>query len=123
MVASMVPDSVHYPMEEYLEAFRRQAFECFGVLYDEVAADDEPASAFGAGAAAPAPYAPSEYDDAAPHWAVPILFEPGLVGMDAVAAPRWQDRAFVRAAYRDFLATIGELVQDALAARGGREGT
>ncbi|WP_108987101.1 hypothetical protein [Streptomyces coelicoflavus] len=36
MVASMVPDSVHYPMDDYLKEFRKRAFECFEVLYDTV---------------------------------------------------------------------------------------
>ena len=107
MVASMVPDSVHYPMEEYLKAFRGRAFECFSVLYDEVT----PGETAG------------ENDDSAPHWAIPILFEPGLVGMDAGNAPGWQDRAFVQAAYGEFLDTVGKLVEFALAARGDQEGT
>jgi hypothetical protein len=38
------------------------------------------------------------------------LFEPGLVGLDADSAPGWQDRAFVQAAYRDFLATATLLI-------------
>lgn len=107
MVASMVPDSVHYPMEQYLTAFRGRAFECFSVLYDEV----------GPGETA------GEYDDSAPHWAIPILFEPGLVGMDAGNAPGWQDRAFVQAAYGEFLDTVSELAEFALTARGAQEGT
>ncbi|WP_217236006.1 KGGVGR-motif variant AAA ATPase [Streptomyces sp. AC555_RSS877] len=106
MVASMVPDSVHYPMEKYLEAFRERAFECFSVLYGEVAPDETS----------------RRNDDSAPHWAIPILFEPGLVGMDAGNAPGWQDRAFVQAAYGEFLATISEMVRLALAARGDQEG-
>ncbi|EHN72449.1 hypothetical protein SMCF_8123 [Streptomyces coelicoflavus ZG0656] len=36
MVASMVPDSVHYPMDDYLKELRKRAFECFEVLYDTV---------------------------------------------------------------------------------------
>ncbi|MDX3579765.1 KGGVGR-motif variant AAA ATPase [Streptomyces sp. FL07-04A] len=107
MVASMVPDSVHYPMEEYLKAFRGRAFECFSVLYGEVAPGETG----------------RENDESAPHWAIPILFEPGLVGMDGGNAPGWQDRAFVRAAYGEFLSTVTELAEFALAAGGDREGT
>lgn len=106
MVASMVPDSVHYPMEKYLEAFRGRAFECFSVLYGEVAPGETS----------------RRNDDAAPHWAIPILFEPGLVGMDAGNAPGWQDRAFVQAAYGQFLSDVGGLTKLALEARGDQEG-
>lgn len=123
MVASMVPDSVHYPMEEYLTAFRREAFRSFEeTLYDELApaaeAEADPTST----TAGSETFSPSEFEESAPHWAIPILFEPGLVGMDAVAAPGWQERAFVQAAYGDFRAAVTELVQQALAAPGSQEG-
>ncbi|MCZ2526994.1 KGGVGR-motif variant AAA ATPase [Streptomyces sp. HB2AG] len=108
MVASMVPDSVHFPLESYLERFRSHAFECFERLYDEVAPDEAQDDA--------------EYDEDAPHWAVPILFEPGLVGMDAADAPGWQDRRFVRAAYGEFLETTTRWIEDDLAAGAGGEG-
>ncbi|WP_052442678.1 KGGVGR-motif variant AAA ATPase [Streptacidiphilus neutrinimicus] len=105
MVASMVPDSVHHPMERYLESFRSNAYDCFAVLYDDVAAD-ETAEAEAAGQA----YSPALTDEAAPHAPIPILFEPGLVGMNAPDSPDWQNRAFVQAAYRDFLATAAQLI-------------
>ncbi|MEU2827310.1 AAA family ATPase [Streptomyces lavendulae] len=130
MVASMVPDSVHFPMQGYLDSFRSHAFEACSVLYDEiaptepaeVAAPDAP-DADSSGAGPEAPFAPTLHDDWAPHAPVPILFDQGLVGMDSVNAPDWWDRAFVEAAYRDFLATVTPLIEDALASNGDREGT
>ncbi|MFB7088717.1 KGGVGR-motif variant AAA ATPase [Streptomyces sp. NPDC056296] len=127
MVASMVPDSVHHPMETYLADFRRRAFECFDeVLYDtvepvDVHADDALADAVAA--ARDDVFAPPLTDDQAPHWAIPILFDPGLVGMDAINAPGWQDRAFVQAAYRDFLAAATPLIEQELCAGRDKEGT
>ncbi|MFV0135028.1 KGGVGR-motif variant AAA ATPase [Streptomyces sp. HMX87] len=127
MVASMVPDSVHYPMEAYLEDFRKRAFECFDeVLYDTVAAVDveaEDALAEAVAAAKDDVFAPPLTDDQAPHSAIPILFDPGLVGMDAINAPGWQNRAFVTAAYRDFLAGATSLIEQALTPGGDQEGT
>ncbi|GAB2791644.1 AAA family ATPase [Streptomyces chlorus] len=122
MVASMVPDSVHYPMDGYLEAFRRRAFECFEVLYDSV----DPVDVGEDGAVATLGdevFSPALADDLAPHSPLPILFEPGLVGMDAINAPGWQDRAFVRAAYGDFLAGATPLIEQALTAGRNQEGT
>ncbi|MEK8143668.1 hypothetical protein NKH18_21535 [Streptomyces sp. M10(2022)] len=104
MVASMVPDSVHYPMESYLERFRAHAHERFEVLYDAVGADEVQDGAL--------------HEQSAPHWAVPILFEPGLVGMDAADAPGWQDRRFVTAAYGEFLETTTRRIEAEL--RGAR---
>lgn len=104
MVAAMVPDSPLRPKDAYLESFREHAWECFALLYDNDVPDPETneldAEAF----------SPSPEDEAAPHHPIPILFEPGLVGLDAVAAPGWQDRAFVQAAYRDFLPTATLLI-------------
>ncbi|MFD5648406.1 KGGVGR-motif variant AAA ATPase [Streptomyces sp. NPDC127039] len=99
MVASMVPDS---PEGAYLQSFRDHAWECFAQLYDDVpaGADEFDSEAF----------SPSLEDESAPHHPVPILFEPGLVGLDLVTAPGWQDRAFVQAAYRDFLPTATLLI-------------
>lgn len=109
MVASMVPDSAHHSMDAYLQSFRSHAFEYFGAtLYDEQSAEDGLSSAI---------FAPSEDDRTAPHWAIPILFEPGLVSMDALKSPEWQKRAFVQAAYRDFLRIATPLVTN------GRVGT
>ncbi|MFJ7771754.1 hypothetical protein ACIQ1J_25985 [Streptomyces sp. NPDC097107] len=99
MVASMVPDS---PEGAYLQSFREHAWECFAQLYDDVPAG---ADEYGSDA-----FSPSLEDEAAPHHPVPILFEPGLVGLDLVTAPGWQDRAFVQAAYRDFLPTATLLI-------------
>jgi hypothetical protein len=104
MVASMVSDSPQRPMNAYLESFREHAWECFSLLYD----DDLPDPL--TGGLVPGAFSPSLEDDAAPHHPIPILFEPGLVGLDAVTAPGWQDRAFVRAAYREFLATSTLLI-------------
>lgn len=109
MVASMVPDSVHYPLESYLERFRAHAYEVFETLYDEVAADEVQDAVLN--------------DESAPHWAVPILFEPGLVGMDAADAPGWQDRRFVRAAYGEFLETTTRRIETDLRGRSDQEGS
>ncbi|MFJ6810044.1 KGGVGR-motif variant AAA ATPase [Streptomyces anulatus] len=108
MVASMVPDSVHFPLESYLERFRAHAYECFEALYDEVAADEAQDGGLN--------------DESAPHWAVPILFEPGLVGMDAADAPGWQDRRFVQAAYGEFLETTTRRIEMDLRGRPDQEG-
>lgn len=106
MVASMVPDSAHHSMDTYLQSFRGHAFDYFSAtLYDERPADDDLSSTV---------FAPSEADKAAPHYAIPILFEPGLVSMDALKSPWWQDRAFVQAAYRDFLKIATPLVTNGL---------
>ncbi|MFJ7123851.1 KGGVGR-motif variant AAA ATPase [Streptomyces albogriseolus] len=125
MVASMVPDSVHYPMEGYLEDFRKRSFECFEVLYDTVAPVDMGAENALEDPAVPERddvFSPALTDDQAPHFAIPILFEPGLVGMDASNAPGWQDRAFVQAAYRDFLSGTISLIEQALSAGRDQEG-
>ncbi|AOW87763.1 hypothetical protein BC342_15790 [Streptomyces olivaceus] len=120
MVASMVPDSVHYPMDGYLEAFRKRAFECFEVLYDTVPPVDVNNAVAALGDEV---FSPAFADDLAPHAPLSILFEPGLVGMDAVNAPGWQDRTFVRAAYGDFLAGATTLIEQALTAGRDQEGT
>ncbi|WP_322620599.1 KGGVGR-motif variant AAA ATPase [Streptomyces acidicola] len=104
MVASMVPESPQRPMGAYLESFREHSWECFAVLYD----DDVPE--LETGQLIPGAFSPSLEDDSAPHHPIPILFEPGLVGLDSDSAPGWQDRAFVQAAYRDFLTTATLLI-------------
>ncbi|MEY2226758.1 MULTISPECIES: KGGVGR-motif variant AAA ATPase [Streptomyces] len=121
MVASMVPDSVHFPMRGYLDSFRAHAFEACSVLYDEVAPREQADP--DTDTSPETPFAPSLHDDWAPHAPVPILFDQGLVGMDSVNVPDWWDRAFVQAAYRDFLATVIPLIEDALKGDGDREGT
>ncbi|MFI7287488.1 KGGVGR-motif variant AAA ATPase [Streptomyces anulatus] len=104
MVASMVPDSPSRPMGAYLESFREHSWECFSVLYDDDVPEQE------SGRLIPGAFSPYLEDDAAPHHPIPILFESGLVGLDADSAPGWQDRAFVQAAYRDFLTTATLLI-------------
>ncbi|NEY31379.1 AAA family ATPase [Streptomyces sp. PRKS01-65] len=99
MVAAMVPDS---SQDAYLQSFREHAWECFAQLYDDVPA--------GADELDSGTFSPSLEDDAAPHYPVPILFEPGLVGLDLAAAPGWQDRAYVQAAYQEFLPTATLLI-------------
>ncbi|WP_369212589.1 KGGVGR-motif variant AAA ATPase [Streptomyces flavofungini] len=94
MVASMVPDSVHYSKDTHLASFRLNAHETFSVLYEPLAPGEIADAKEGSWALE---------DDAAPHSPIPILFEPGLVGMNVPKAPDWQERAFVKAAYRDFL--------------------
>ncbi|MFI9391068.1 KGGVGR-motif variant AAA ATPase [Streptomyces bauhiniae] len=104
MVASMVPDSPLRPRDAYLRSFREHSWECFSLLYDnDVPAPDTNKLDINT-------FSPSLEDESAPHHPIPILFEPGLVGLDAVTAPGWQDRAFVEAAYRDFLPTATLLI-------------
>ncbi len=103
MVASMVPDSPQRPMDGYLDSFREHSWECFSVLYDDDLPEPDTRQLI------PGAFSPSMEDDSAPHHPIPILFEPGLVGLDADKAAGWQDRAFVQAAYRDFL-TIATLL-------------
>ncbi|MFJ8464169.1 KGGVGR-motif variant AAA ATPase [Streptomyces swartbergensis] len=102
MVASMVPDSVHYSKDTHLASFRKNAHAAFSVLYDSLA----PGETSGAEDEAWA-----MEDESAPHSPIPILFEPGLVGMNVPNSPDWQDRAFVQAAYRDFLETAVPLIE------------
>lgn len=107
MVASMVPDSAHHSMHDYLKSFRANSHTAFAVLYDEL----PPGSASCvADINQRYAYAPDLEDDSAPHHAVPILFEPGLVGMNVPNSPDWQERPFVQAAYRDFLDTVVPLI-------------
>ncbi|MFD6324798.1 KGGVGR-motif variant AAA ATPase [Streptomyces sp. NPDC058442] len=107
MVASMVPDSAHHSMHDHMESFRLNAHTAFAVLYDELPPG-------GASCVADIhqryAYAPDLGDDSAPHYAIPILFESGLVGMNVPDSPDWQERAFVQAAYRDFLDTAVPLI-------------
>ncbi|MEV0219268.1 AAA family ATPase [Streptomyces sp. NPDC050704] len=108
MVASMVPDSVHHSMDAYLESFRLNSHDCFAALYDDVAPGMPPTCA--ADIVRRYEFAPAPEDDSAPHYPIPILFEAGLVGMNVPDSPQWQDRAFVQAAYRDFLETTVPLI-------------
>lgn len=103
MVAAMVPDSPQRPMDAYLESFRDHSWDCFSMLYDDAPGAET-------GALLPRAFYPALGDDSAPHYPIPILFEPGLVGLDAGSAPGWQERAFVQAAYRDFLETAALLI-------------
>ncbi|MFC7825036.1 KGGVGR-motif variant AAA ATPase [Streptomyces sp. NPDC057375] len=101
MVASMVPDSAHYSKDTHLVSLRRNAHATFSVLYDSLAPDEVAGASEGSW---------DLDDDAAPHSPIPILFEPGLVGMNVPRSPDWQERAFVEAAYRDFLHTAIPLI-------------
>ncbi|MFI7394702.1 KGGVGR-motif variant AAA ATPase [Streptomyces tendae] len=101
MVASMVPDSAHYSADVHLDSFRQNAHRVFSVLYDSLAPGEIAGDSDGV---------PNLTDDSAPHHAVPILFEPGLVGMNVPNSPDWQERPFVQAAYRDFLDTVVPLI-------------
>ncbi|MFF3130160.1 KGGVGR-motif variant AAA ATPase [Streptomyces mirabilis] len=112
MVASMVPDSVHYSQETHLRSFRQNAHTTFSVLYDSLAPDEVAGATEGSW---------DLDDDSAPHSPVPILFEPGLVGMNVPNSPDWQERAFVQAAYRDFLDTAVPLILAGAAEDAGTE--
>ncbi len=114
MVASMVPDSVHFSKDTYLESFRQNAHTTFSVLYDSLAPNEVAGAAEGSW---------ELDDDSAPHYAIPILFEPGLVGMNVPNSPDWQERAFVQAAYRDFLDTAVPLILAGAAQDSGAEST
>jgi MinD-like ATPase involved in chromosome partitioning or flagellar assembly len=101
MVAAMVPDTADTPQgAAYLDSFREHAWSCFSVLYDDLPADD------------PTGYNPSPEDDAAPHSPIPVLFTIELVGLDAATTPGWDDRTFVKAAYRTFLHTATRLITE-----------
>ncbi|MFF6847957.1 KGGVGR-motif variant AAA ATPase [Streptomyces antimycoticus] len=112
MVASMVPDSVHYSKDTHLESFRRNAHDTFSVLYGSLAPDEVAGATEGSW---------DLDDDDAPHSPIPILFEPGLVGMNVPNSPDWQERAFVEAAYRDFLDTAVPLILAGAAEDSGTE--
>ncbi|MGW1524479.1 KGGVGR-motif variant AAA ATPase [Streptomyces sp. NPDC002159] len=114
MVASMVPDSVHYSKDTHLESFRRNSHTTFSVLYDSLAPDEVAGATEGSW---------DLEDDSAPHSPIPILFEPGLVGMNVPNSPDWQERAFVQAAYRDFLDTAVPLILAEPAEESGTEST
>ncbi|WP_447037826.1 KGGVGR-motif variant AAA ATPase [Streptomyces sp. DSM 118878] len=114
MVASMVPDSVHYSKDTHLASFRQNAYETFSVLYEPLAPGEIADGTNGS------------WDvgtDPAPHSPIPILFEPGLVGMNVPNAPDWQERAFVEAAYRDFLKTAVPLILASRATASDTEST
>ncbi|UCM90631.1 KGGVGR-motif variant AAA ATPase [Streptomyces marincola] len=104
MVASMVPDSPQQPLRTYLDSFREHSWEAFSILYDDDAPEPD------TGELIPGAFFPTPEDDSAPHYPIPILFEPGLVGLDADGAPGWQERAFVQAAYQEFLAKTTRLI-------------
>ncbi|MFJ7529369.1 KGGVGR-motif variant AAA ATPase [Streptomyces griseus] len=101
MVASMVPDSAHYSMDAHLGSLRKNAHSAFSLLYDSLAPGEIADGSDGA---------PDLTDDSAPHHAIPILFEPGLIGMNVPNSPDWQERPFVQAAYREFLDTVVPLI-------------
>ncbi|MFE9763249.1 KGGVGR-motif variant AAA ATPase [Streptomyces sp. NPDC005808] len=85
-----------------LNTLRRHAYDEFmATLYD--LPDDD----------TPEPYLPAEGDvDDKPYAPVPILFGNDLVGLDPQRSPNWTKLPFVRAAYRDFLSAVEELVHD-----------
>ncbi|MBP0458322.1 KGGVGR-motif variant AAA ATPase [Streptomyces montanisoli] len=85
-----------------LNTLRRHAYDTFvATLYD--LPDDD----------TPEPYLPAEGDvDDKPYAPVPILFGNDLVGLDPRRSPDWTKLPFVRAAYREFLSAVEELVHD-----------
>lgn len=87
---------------ERLNSLRRHAYDVFmATLYD--LPDDD----------TPEPYLPAEGDvDDKPYAPIPILFGNDLVGLDPQRSRDWTRLPFVRAAYRDFLSAVEELVQD-----------
>ncbi|MFD3910756.1 KGGVGR-motif variant AAA ATPase [Streptomyces sp. NPDC058603] len=87
---------------ERLNTLRRHAYDVFmATLYD--LPDDD----------TPEPYLPAEGDvDDKPYAPIPILFGNDLVGLDPQRSPNWTKLPFVRAAYRDFLSAVEELVHD-----------
>ncbi|WP_426499879.1 KGGVGR-motif variant AAA ATPase [Streptomyces sp. D54] len=121
MVASMVPSWPERPQEAYLETFREHALNCFSVLYDDVPgvrqADgdrDEGGQGAGSGVFDTSDFMPPLEDDSAPHYALPILFDIRLVGLDASQAPGWQDDPLVKASYAEFLHTSTRLILEGL---------
>lgn len=98
MVAAMVPRDRR---ETYLEQFRDHAQGCFAAtLYDDVPA--------GTGIEDTDLFNPSPDDVSAPHFPLPILFIPELVGMDLAARPGWHE--IDRSAYAAFLESATDLI-------------
>lgn len=87
---------------ERLNTLRRHAYDAFmATLYD--LPDDD----------SPEPYLPAKGKvDDKPYAPIPILFGNDLVGLDPQRSPNWTKLPFVRAAYRDFLGAVEELVHD-----------
>lgn len=99
MVATMVPRDRR---EAYLEQFTDHAQSCFAAtLYDDVPSGSGPEN--GAELFNPAPD-----DESAPHFPLPILFIPELIGLDLVARPGWDE--IDRAAYSAFLDSATDLI-------------
>jgi len=108
IVASLVPDSPYRSMASYLESFRDNSHHCFSTtLYDN---DLDPET----GRIIPDAFTFPVEDDSAPHYPIPILFEPNLINLDPRTSPDWWDRSFVQAAYREFLETATNLITAAL---------
>lgn len=99
MVAAMVPRDRR---EAYLEQFRDHAQSCFAAtLYDDVPSGSEledDAELFN----------PAPDDESAPHFPLPILFIPELIGLDLAARPGWDE--IDRGAYSTFLETATDLI-------------
>jgi hypothetical protein len=84
MVASLVPRERR---EAYLEQFRDHSQSCFAAsLYDDVPGGGD----FNADEDLYNPAPPAPDDESAPHFPLPILFIPELVGMDLADRPGWQ---------------------------------
>lgn len=98
MVATMVPRDRR---ESYLDQFRDRAQTCFAAtLYDNVpgGGENEETDFFN----------PAPDDETAPHYPLPILFIPELVGLDLAARRGWED--IDRSAYAAFLEAATDLI-------------
>lgn len=99
MVAAMVPRDRR---ESYLDQFTDHAQSCFAAsLYDDVPGGDE----LGSQAEL---FNPAPDDESAPHYPLPIMFVPELVGLDLAARPGWDE--IDRSAYTAFLDIATDLI-------------
>jgi hypothetical protein len=95
MVAAMVPD---LSFEDYLKLFADRAASCFEILYDDVALDESDA------------YNPSVDDETAPHYPLPIFFDPVLRGLDLARLTDLLHSPVPQAAFDPFVKGVRGLV-------------
>lgn len=97
MVATMVPRDRR---QAYLEKFRDHSQSCFAsTLYDNVPGGETDD---------PDLFNPAPDDEAAPHYPLPVLFVPELVGLDLAVRRDWED--IDRSAYATFLDVTADLI-------------
>jgi len=93
MVASGVPTA----RDDYLLSFLDHSQTCLAELYDDVDMLEG--------------YNPSLQDVDAPHWPLPISFQPNLVGLDAAAHREWLEDAQIESSFFEFLQGATDLIE------------